>query len=73
MKRIKNTETAHKICNKAHGWLYGYVLNLHLRRNRFNPSPAKLTNLNFHPLEVVSRYHDPQLQVGENSSYFFLI
>ena len=22
--------------------------------------------LNFHPLEVVSRYRDPQLQVGEN-------
>ena len=25
---------------------------------------------NFHPLEVVSRYRDPQLQVGENYSYF---
>ena len=25
-----------------------------------------LDNLNFHPLEVVSRYRDPQLQVGEN-------
>ena len=24
-------------------------------------------NLNFHPLEVVSRYRDPQLQVGENT------
>ena len=24
----------------------------------------------FHPLEVVSRYCDPQLQVGETSSYF---
>ena len=23
-------------------------------------------NLNFHPLEAVSRYRDPQLQVGEN-------
>ena len=23
-------------------------------------------NLNFHPLQVVSRYRDPQLQVGEN-------
>ena len=28
--------------------------------------PAKLNNLNFHPLEVLSRYRDPQLQVGEN-------
>ena len=25
--------------------------------------------LNFHPLEVVSRYRDPQVQVGENYSY----
>ena len=31
-----------------------------------NPFPAKLSYLNFHPLEVVSRYHDPQLQVVEN-------
>ena len=31
-----------------------------------NPLNAKIHNLNFHPLEVVSRYRDPQLQVGEN-------
>ena len=30
-----------------------------------------LTYLNFHPFEVVSRYRDPQLQVGENCSYLF--
>ena len=30
-----------------------------------HPYPA-LIHLNFHPLEVVSRYRDPQLQVGEN-------
>ena len=30
-----------------------------------NP-PSITTNLNFHPLEVVSRYCGPQLQVGEN-------
>ena len=35
---------------------------------RVNPYPAKLNNLNFHPLEVVSRY---QLQVGENYTYLF--
>ena len=28
--------------------------------------PAKLIYLNFHPPEVVSRYRNPQLQVGEN-------
>ena len=33
-----------------------------------NPLPAKLFNLNFHPLEVVSRWRDPQLQVIENYS-----
>ena len=32
---------------------------------------AKFSNLNFHPLEVVSRYRDPQLQVGENYSHLF--
>ena len=30
-----------------------------------------LNNLNFDPLEVVSRYRDPQLQVGRNYSYVF--
>ena len=25
----------------------------------------------YHPLEVVSRYRDPQLQVGENCTYLF--
>ena len=35
------------------------------------PYPAKLIYLNFHPLEVASRYRDPQLQVGENYSYLF--
>ena len=33
-----------------------------------NPLTANLFNLNFHPLEVVSRWRDPQLQVSENSS-----
>ena len=28
-----------------------------------NPQHAKLIYSNFHPLEVVSRYRDPQLQV----------
>ena len=27
---------------------------------------AAFYNLNFHPPEVVSRYRDPQIQVGEN-------
>ena len=38
---------------------------------RFNPYPAKLTYFNFHPLEVVSRYRDPQLQLDENYAYLF--
>ena len=32
------------------------------------PYPAKLINCNFQPLEVVSRYRDPQPQVSENNS-----
>ena len=36
----------------------------------YNPLPAKLFYLNFYPLEVVSRYRDPQLQVGENYPQF---
>ena len=35
---------------------------------QLNPLTAKLFNLNFHPLEVVSRWRDPQLQVSENYS-----
>ena len=33
----------------------------------FNPKSTELFNLNFQPLEVVSRYRDPQLQVTKNS------
>ena len=29
-----------------------------------NPLPAELSYYNFHPLEVVSRYRDSQLQLG---------
>ena len=32
----------------------------------FNPLTAKLFNLSFHPLEVVSHWRDPQFQVSEN-------
>ena len=31
-----------------------------------NPCHAKLIYFDFHPLEVVSRWRDPQLQVSEN-------
>ena len=36
-----------------------------------SPYPAKLLYVHFQPLEVVSRYRDPQLQVGENYTYLF--
>ena len=29
-------------------------------------------NLNFHPFKVVTRYRDPQLQMGENNLYLFI-
>ena len=38
-----------------------------------NAYHAKLSYLNFQPLEVVFRYRDPQLQVGENYSYLFIL
>ena len=36
-----------------------------------NTDTTELNNLNCHPLEVVSRYRDTQLQVGENYPYLF--
>ena len=39
-------------------------------RHNFNPLAAKLFNWNFHPLEVVIRWRDPQLQVTKNYLYF---
>ena len=36
---------------------------------KVNPWGAKLNNLIFHPLEIVSRYRDPQLQLSENCTY----
>ena len=36
--------------------------------DQINPYPAKIIYLNFQPLEVVSRYRNPQPQVVENYS-----
>ena len=33
--------------------------------HKFNRESARSFNLNFHSIEVVSRYRDPQLQVSE--------
>ena len=35
----------------------------------FNPLIVKLSYLDFNQLQVVSRYRDPQLQVGENYTH----
>ena len=35
-----------------------------------NPLTAKLFNWNFYPLEVASRWRDPQLQVSENMQIY---
>ena len=47
-----------------------YLKLVHNLKNThiINPLTAKLFNLDFHPLEVVSRWRDPQLQVSENYS-----
>ena len=41
------------------------------RRLKGYPLHAKLSYLNCHSIEVVSRYRDAQLQVGENYLYLF--
>ena len=41
------------------------------KQRLLDPCPAKLIYLNFQPLEVVSRFRDPQLQVLENHSCLF--
>ena len=49
------------------------IFVLHDIYNHVNPydAIAKFIYLNFQPLEVVSRYRDPQLHVAENYSYLF--
>ena len=50
-----------------------FLMELLLKKNILDPQTVKLNHLNFHPPEAVSRYSDPQLQVGENYSYLFNI
>ena len=56
---------------QCHHFTYNDSFSSIVSEVSFNPQIAKLNNLNFHPLEVVSRYRDPQLQVGDNYSYLF--
>ena len=43
-----------------------FLVNRPLKTTSYlNPLTAILCNLNFHPLEVVSRWRDPQLQVNK--------
>ena len=46
-----------------------FKLNNYLDKN----IKKKLDNLNFHPLEILSYYCDPQIQVGENYPYLFYL
>ena len=62
----RHTDTIKEICphiQNNHSCLKAKLFDLYL-----NPLTAKLFNLNFHPLEFVSRWRDPQLQVSENYS-----
>ena len=45
--------------------------SIELNMTAFNTYRVKVIYFNFQPLEVVSRYRDPQLQVAENYSYLF--
>ena len=50
-------------------WLrFVFVLKYLRLWSDINLLTAKLSNWNFHPLEVVSRSRDPQLQLSENYS-----
>ena len=42
-----------------------------LAKHCVNLYPERLIYFNSHPHEVVYRYRDPQLHVGENYSYLF--
>ena len=65
-KKEKQTTTKMSLsCNVVlHNSYRAYKTNGYI----FNPLTAKLFNPNFYPLEVVSRWRDPQLQVSENYS-----
>ena len=57
-----------------HKWVKNKNDNLEIKGlissgRQFSPLTVKFFNLNFHPLEVLSRWRDPQLQVGGNYSY----
>ena len=49
----------------------GFLDFISISINPIYPLLTKLSDLYLHPLEVVSRYRDPQLQVGVNYSYLF--
>ena len=60
---IMTVDPQHKYSN----WKKTLVSMVYIQLfQRLNPLHAKLFNLNFHPLEVLSRWRDPQLQVSEN-------
>ena len=62
----------HGLCLIQHIAINLYPWILFCRRpNAVNPLHAELSYLNYHTLDVVSRYRDPQLQVGNNCSYLF--
>ena len=74
---VTNVWAVQKLCNAARyiiiyingscEWQGPYVASS-LNWDALNPSVAKLFNLIFHPLEVVSRWRHPQLQVSANYS-----
>ena len=63
----------HLVMSPVNGWLSfegwrSFFSQHHINHDVFNPLTAKVFSLNFYPLEVVSRWRDPQLQVSENYS-----
>ena len=69
MLRVDNEWEVYTSSRKKHAFLSldeSFVVKF-----RISPLVVMLSNSSFHPLEDVSRYRDPQLQVGENYSYVF--
>ena len=62
---IKQLKNDFSCASRSKGWK---ISSHYCWWKRINPLTAKLFNWNFHPLEVVARWRDPQLQVSENYS-----
>ena len=62
------TSDLRRICSNAPCVQFSARSPLRGPLKTLNPLTAKIFDLNFHPLEIASRWRDPQLQVSKNYS-----